>query len=321
MGIWTYTHEHIHSLAFFSGLRLNKIRNSDPSDAKIEALALVLGRPGPPFLPTFARARKKDATKPKMKAAPREQTPAPPIPAVEVDRASLGQELIDPAHYYPTDDAVVSDSILSHPDWKLDEMWLQIKGFVDVQRGRRFAKHDWKLPRPFKRAFIMCSGNDFSKAGPRVKGSLPHDFDQTFKEKLLAICASSQETTFVLWGDWDTWKSGFKNDQTDEDGARYNEYGTQLVKIASSVCNKVIWVKGDLINELPKTTDAWHFLADAKTPLQALLKKMDVVVEETAPEDSTSFHPAKRLKACHAETHGPDAVSVTVPPRPYTYLI
>jgi len=139
----------------------------------------------------------------------------------------------------------------------------------------------------------MASGNDFKRPGARVKGDLPHDFEEKFKTKLSQICQSAETTTFVLWGDWRAWKGGFTGGQTAEDGARFDSFCAKTVQIASTVCDKVIWLSGEELEKMPKR-DGWHFDASAKQSLQDILRRLTIFIKpeaNTPPEEKAQKAP------------------------------
>ena len=172
----------------------------------------------------------------------------------------------------PTEDAVMSGSILQADNYKEDGTWLGIDGLVSVQRGGTLYKHEWKPSRHVRNCTLLVSGNDFKKPGPRVKGALPHDFDEVVREKFRQLRSLVHGSmTFVLCGEWSTWRNGFHEDCDSSSGDRYNSFCEQLLAIARCSFDRVIWLHGGEFAGMPRTDDQWHFTMESKEALRHLL--------------------------------------------------
>lgn len=181
-------------------------------------------------------------------------------------------------------DAVITDSILAHEgnSSKLDNMWLDIEGAVDVCRGRTFGKHKWSLMQKARNVFVMIGGNDFKKAGPKVKGDLAWNFEGNLRTVLLELKSKCETLTFVLFGDWETWRAGFC-DKSEEDGNRYDTFCVRCLTVANEISQKTVWIRNDQLQHLDKTSDGWHFAASAKEGLQDILSSLGVRLKAVAP--------------------------------------
>ena len=182
---------------------------------------------------------------------------------------------------------VVTDSVLSSPDGRNDNGWLGISGEVSVHRGRTFCKqkHNWsvKLADKARQVVLIMSGNDFKQPGPRAKGSLPSNFNEKVAEALQYWGAWADEVTFVVWGDWATWREGFLQDQPD-DGDHYDEFCRHCFEFARdfhAVQVHAVWLRHDDVGHL-RLYDGWHIAAEAKHDLQAVLRRLGVSLNPVA---------------------------------------
>ena len=182
----------------------------------------------------------------------------------------------------PTSDVVFSDSILQDSAGNQDESWLDIKAHVVVQRGGTLFRHDWNAPEYVRNSFVLLAGNDFKKSGPRVKGSLPFNFEEVATRKLISIRKNTHESmTFILWGDWGSWSNGFVDGTDATAGKQYDAYCMRLLDVANSICDKTVWLRQDKLIDLPRLDDQWHFRCDAKLKLQKLLLSEGIEIGST----------------------------------------
>ena len=151
---------------------------------------------------------------------------------------------------------------------------------------------EWKLPFHVEHCYVHVAGNDFKKPGPCVKGALPWDFEEIVTMKLSEVHSSSDKLTLVLWGDWNTWQKGFKNS---EGGERYNEFCSELIRIAKKVCDNVLWVRGEQLDSVP-TWDNWHFSLSAKSCLQSILRALNIDCAEKSKSENTTNMPETEKK-------------------------
>ena len=175
--------------------------------------------------------------------------------------------------------AHLSDSILAHPVFgKLSNTWLGLIGHVDCGNGRSFLRHDWHMDKTVDTIYVHVAGNDFIKKGT-VKGSLPHGLDDKVGEVLGGLRQKTRRLYFVVWGDWSTWRRGFKPNQTAEDGERYDKFCEELLRMATPYCTGTIHITGKTINHLQLISDNMHFALDAREGVRKLLQQMGAAVE------------------------------------------
>lgn len=115
------------------------------------------------------------------------------------------------------------------------------------------------------------------------------------EEKFQALRAQTHgNLTFVLWGEWETWRSGFSQ-ASDEDGEQYARHCRILVRTAGRVCDEALWIRGEELNSQP-AYDGWHFDDAAKTFLQQRLQDMSVAIDANRAEvDGESEKKARKL--------------------------
>lgn len=175
--------------------------------------------------------------------------------------------------------AHLSDSILAHPVFgKLSNTWLGLIGHVDCGNGRSFLRHAWHMDKTVDTIYVHVAGNDFIKRGA-VKGSLPYELGDKVGVVLGGLRQKTTRLYFVVWGDWSTWRRGFKPNQTAEDGERYDKFCEDLLRMATPYCTRTRHITGNTINHLQLMSDNMHFALGAREGVRKLLQQMGAAVE------------------------------------------
>ena len=120
----------------------------------------------------------------------------------------------------------IADSVLrdgSNKFSKGDNTWLGVA--ADVWRGRSIARHPWGPPPASQEKFavVHIAGNDFkTRGGARVKPWLDESFWDVFTEKMLLLRGETKGVFLVIWGDYQLWVLGFKDEKKASAAERYD---------------------------------------------------------------------------------------------------
>ena len=72
---------------------------------------------------------------------------------------------------------------------------------------------------------IHTAGNDFKKAGPRVKGHLILECWSLFQGKIIPLSDKARKVVIIHWEDYDLRKVGFIDTDTVLAGQRFDSMG------------------------------------------------------------------------------------------------
>ena len=141
------------------------------------------------------------------------------------------------------------------------------------------------MPETVDKIYVHVGGNDLKKAG-KVKGQLPWQLKQRLGKILDTLKQNARMLYFVVWGDWSTWRRGFRPDQIEEDGNRYDQFCKELLQMAMPHCTKTIHITGEKLNKLRLLPDNLHFALEAREGVRQLLQQMGAAVEVDEEVDS-----------------------------------
>jgi len=141
------------------------------------------------------------------------------------------------------------------------------------------------MPETVDTIYVHVGANDLKKAG-KVKGQLPWELKQRLGKILDTLKQNARMLYFVVWGDWSTWRRGFRPDQTEEDGNRYDQFCKELLHMAMPHCTKTIHITGEKLNKLRLLPDNMHFALEAREGVRQLLQQMGAAVEVDEEVDS-----------------------------------
>ena len=119
-----------------------------------------------------------------------------------------------------------------------------------------------------------------------MKGGMPWNFREVFHDKMKAC--EARRSTFVMFGDWETWRSGFASDQTAEDGERYDSFCSTCIDWANAMGMSTRWLRFKDLQQyfgetLPLDADGWHFLKQARQPLRQIMHSIGLPTTEPSP--------------------------------------
>jgi hypothetical protein len=141
------------------------------------------------------------------------------------------------------------------------------------------------MPETVDKIYVHVGANDLKKAG-KVKGQLPWQLKQRLGKILDTLKQNARMLYFVVWGDWSTWRRGFRPDQIEEDGNRYDQFCKELLQMAMPHCTKTIHITGEKLNKLRLLPDNLHFALEAREGVRQLLQQMGAAVEVDEEVDS-----------------------------------
>ena len=173
------------------------------------------------------------------------------------------------------DDFVVSDSVFALGS-KAYTDWLTHIVPHDVVCGRTFRRHSWtdKLNgRKFKRIFVVCGGNDVASVKKRsAKTHIDENDLQSMRKGLEVLKRNCEELVFVLVGDWNIWKTGFKQWGDEKAESQFLSCWDQLAQEARRTSHEVILLQKGL-DDLEKH-DHWHFALGCAKQLSEIVKNL-----------------------------------------------